>query len=106
MSEPCDLPAVEARRLIASGSLSPTELLESCIRRIEATNTAVNAVVAIDAGAARKRAKEIEASLARGEEAGPLAGLPIGVKDLQATQGLRTTWGSLLFKDTVPAADE
>ncbi len=106
MTEPCDLPAVAARRSIASGALSPTELLESCIRRIEATNTAVNAVVAIDAGAARKRAKDIEASLARGEDAGLLAGLPIGVKDLQATQGLRTTWGSLLFKDTVPAADE
>ena len=43
---------------------------------------------------------------ARRADPGPLAGLPIGVKDLQATAGLRTTWGSLLFKDHVPAEDE
>jgi Asp-tRNA(Asn)/Glu-tRNA(Gln) amidotransferase A subunit family amidase len=106
MSEPCDLTAIEAQRLIASRKLSPTELLDSCVARVESTNKAVNAVVAMDADAARTRAKEVEAGIARGDEQGPLAGLPIGVKDLQATRGLRTTWGSLLFKDTVPAADE
>ena len=86
--------------------LSPVELLESSLARIEKTNTAVNAVVAMDAGAARRRAQEIEQSIGRGEDAGLLAGLPIGVKDLQATAGLTTTWGSLLFKDNVPSEDE
>ncbi len=106
MAEVCDLSALEARQLITERKLSPVELLESCLGRIEKTNGPVNAVVAMDENAARRRAKEIEVAIARGEEVGPLAGLPIGIKDLQATRGLRTTWGSLLFKDTVPAADE
>jgi amidase len=106
MTEPCDLSATEARRLIGARKLSPVELLESCIGRIEKTNGAVNAIVAMDLGAARTRAKEIEQAIGRGEDIGLLAGLPIGVKDLQATAGLRTTWGSLLSKDHVPDEDE
>ncbi len=106
MAEPCDLSAIEARRLIGRKALSPVELLESCLERIETTNKAVNAVVAMDADAARKRARTVEEAAGKGEELGPLAGLPIGIKDLQATAGLRTTWGSLLFKDNVPAEDE
>lgn len=106
MTEPCDLSAVEARHLIGERKLSPVELLESCIGRIEKTNKSVNAVVAMDCDAARKQAKDIEQAIGRGEDAGLLAGLPIGVKDLQATAGLRTTLGSLLFKDNVPAEDE
>jgi Asp-tRNA(Asn)/Glu-tRNA(Gln) amidotransferase A subunit family amidase len=106
MTEPCDLSAVNARRAIGRRELSPVELLESCLARIEATNGAVNAMVALDADAARRRAEEIEAAIGRGDEVGLLAGLPIGVKDLQATAGLRTTFGSLLFKDHVPPNDE
>src|SRR3954468_18983794 len=97
MTEPCDLSAVEARRLIGTRSLSPTALLQSCARRIEITNRFVNAIVAIDLDTAHKRAAAIEQALMRGEEIGILAGLPIGVKDLQATAGLKTTSGSLLF---------
>ena len=106
MTEPCDLSAVEARRLIVRRSLSPMELLQSCISRIEKTNGVVNAIVAIDVDTARKRAAAIEEALVRGEEIGMLSGLPIGVKDLQATAGLRTTSGSLLFKNHVPDQDE
>jgi amidase len=105
MTEPCDLPALEARRLMGARKLSPVELLESCLARIEATNGAVNAIVAMDADAALKRASEIEQAFGRGENPGLLAGLPIGVKDLQATAGLRTTMGSLLLKDNVPTSD-
>ena len=107
MTEPCDLSAVEARRLIGERKLSPVELLESCIARIEKTNTAVNAIVAMDAGrgaqAARRRSSR--PSVAAKMQA-CWRGCPIGVKDLQATAGLRTTFGSLLFKDNVPAEDE
>jgi amidase len=106
MTEPCDLSAVEARRLIVRRSLSPMELLQSCISRIEKTNGVVNAIVAIDVNTARERAVAIEEALVRGEEVGLLAGLPIGVKDLQATAGLRTTSGSLLFKNHIPDQDE
>jgi amidase len=106
MTEPCDLTAIDARRLIVRRSLSPVELLQSCISRIENTNGVVNAIVAIDVNKARKRAATIEEALIRGDEIGMLAGLPIGVKDLQATAGLRTTSGSLLFKNHVPDRDE
>ena len=106
MTEPCDLSALEARRCILERSLSPVELLDSCVARIEQTNCAVNAIVAIDIDGARNQAVAIEKALASGEEVGLLAGLPIGAKDLQATAGLRTTRGSLLFKDHVPTCDE
>jgi amidase len=82
MTDACDLSAVEARRLIGLRQLSPVELLESCLRRIEATNGAVNAIVAMDADAVRKRAKAIEEAIGRGDDLGLLAGLPIGIKDL------------------------
>jgi amidase len=106
MTEPCDLSAVAARRLIGVGKLSPLELLDSCVRRIERTNRAVNAIVALDVEAARKGARAAAEAMRKGVEPGLLAGLPIGVKDLQATAGLTTTWGSLLFKDHVPTEDE
>jgi amidase len=106
MLEPCDLSALDACRAIGARELSPVELLESCLARIAATNGAVNATVAMDVDAARRRAREIGDAIARGEEVGVLAGLPIGVKDLSATAGLRTTFGSLLFKDHVPPKDE
>ena len=79
MAEPCDLTALDARRAIAARKLSPVELLDSCIARIEATNGSVNAMVAMDVDAARRRAGEIEQAIGRGDDAGPLAGLPIGV---------------------------
>src|SRR5262245_49722302 len=106
MPAPCDLSAVEARRLIGSRELSPVELLESCLARIEETNRAVNAMVAIDAVTARRCAESAEHAQLRGEELGPLGGLAIAVKDLQATAGLATTFGSLLFKDYVPTEDD
>jgi amidase len=102
----CDLSAVEARRLIGRKELSPVALLDSCLARIEETNGAVNAIIAMDVAAARRQAKAVEETQCRGEELGLLAGLPVAVKDLQATAGLATTAGSLLFKDQVPAEDE
>jgi Asp-tRNA(Asn)/Glu-tRNA(Gln) amidotransferase A subunit family amidase len=106
MTEPCDLSAVEARRLIGTRRLSPVELLESCLGRIGAVNQAVNAMVALDEERARGAAKEAEAAVMRGDALGPLHGLPIGIKDLEETKGLRTTWGSPIFADHVPTRDE
>ena len=54
MTEPCDLPAIEARRMIGAKQLSPMELLDSCLKRIHATNGTYNAIVAMDEKAARK----------------------------------------------------
>lgn len=106
MSEPCDLSAVEARRLIASKALSPVELMQSCLDRIEKTNPAVNAMVAMDEKGALDTARNAEQTVMHGEPLGLLHGLPLGIKDLQATAGLRTTYGSLLYEDHVPEEDE
>ncbi len=105
-TEPCDLPAVEARALIGAKALSATELMESCIARVEALDHAVNAVVARDFERARAAARAADAAVATGEDLGPLHGLPIGVKDLENVAGLRTTYGSVLFRDHVPDEDE
>ena len=104
-TEPCDLSAVEARRLIGARKLSPVELVESCLARTAATNGAINAVVAQDEALARKTAKAQEAEVMAGSHLGILHGLPVGVKDLEPVRGLRSTWGSLLFKDHIPDED-
>ncbi len=105
MTEPCDLTAVEARTLIGRKRLSPVELLESCLTRIGQVNPAVNAVVALDTDRARATAKQAEQAVMRGDALGPLHGLPVGIKDLEETAGLRTTWGSPIFRDHVPEKD-
>jgi amidase len=104
--DPCELTAVEARRLIGTKGLSPTELLESCIHRIDAVDHAVNAMVARDFDRARVAARAADAAVMRGDSLPPLHGLPIGIKDLEPTEGLRTTFGSPLFRDNVPAKDD
>jgi amidase len=106
MTEPCDLPAVVARRMIGARQLSPVELLESCLKRISDVNAAVNAVVALDEARAHEAARAAEAAVMAGGRLGPLHGLPVGIKDLEETGGLRTTFGSPIFADHVPAHDE
>lgn len=106
MTEPCDLSAVAARALIGQRKLSPVELTESCIRRIEAVDPAVNAVVARSFETARKTAREREVAVMRGEPLGAVHGLPLGVKDLIDAEGLPTSFGSVLFADNVARQDE
>ncbi len=106
MTEPCDLSAVQARRLMGCKRLSPVELMASCIGRIGQVNGKVNAVVAMDAERALAEARRAEAAIMAGEPLGALAGLPIGVKDLDNTAGLCTTQGSLLFQNFVPDTDD
>lgn len=106
MTDPCDLTAIEARRLIGRKALSPVELTRSCIARIGAVDGALNAITAIDEEGALTAAKEAEQVVMSGEQLGLLHGLPVGIKDLQATKGLRTTWGSLIYKDHVPEEDD
>src|SRR5437764_12553277 len=85
MTEPCDLTALAARAMIGRKQLSPVELLESCIARIEAVDPAVNAMVARDYDGARRAAGRAEAAVASGQELQALHGLPLGIKDLTAT---------------------
>lgn len=106
MSSPCDLSAAEARRLIGTRQLSPVELLDSCIEQIEALNPAVNAVTGKGYERARVEAKAAEQAVMNGRTLGLLHGLPLGIKDLNETEGLLTTWGSPLYKDHIPEKDE
>lgn len=106
MAEPCDLTATEARRLIGQGKLSPVDLVESCIARIEAVNPSVNAVVTKAYDRARSEAKEAAAKVSRGEPLALLHGLPVLIKDINDTEGIRTTYCSPLFTDNVPTADD
>ncbi len=106
MSELCDLDAVELRRLIGARQVSPAELLASCRARIERVDGALNAFVATCWDRAEAEARAAERAVMSGEVLGALHGLPIGVKDLALTGGLRTTFGSPQFSDFVPEADE
>lgn len=99
------LSAVELRRRIGRKEISPVELLEACIARIEAVNPAVNAICATDYPRARATAREAEVQVLRGEPLGALHGLPLGVKDLQDTAGLLTTSGNVGRRGHVPLRD-
>ncbi len=106
MSRPCELSALQARNLIGTKRLSPVELLDDCIQRIEAVNPAVNAVVADCFERARAEARSAETAAVKGADLRSLHGLPLGIKDLNVTEGIRTTFGSLIYKDHVPDKDE
>ncbi len=105
MTELCDLSAWELKSNIARGDISPVKLLESCITRIEDVNPAVNAVVATCYERARSEAAEAEKAVREDKELPSLHGLPVGIKDLAATEGLRTTYGSPLYADNIPNED-
>jgi len=100
-----DLTAKEARQRIGSKEISPVELLEACVERIEAVDPAVNAICERDFDRARVQAVEAERTVLRGDDLPTLHGLPVAVKDLDETDGLRTTYGSPQFKDFVPDHD-
>lgn len=94
-----------ASRALRSGELSPVELLEYCLDRIERLNPQLNAFVTIDSAGAMRAAKESARRFREGEPRGPLDGIPIGLKDLFYLKGVRTTAGSKIFADFVPDED-
>ncbi|HSG75553.1 MAG TPA: amidase [Burkholderiales bacterium] len=95
-------PARQLARLLHARKLSATEVMQAFIARIERVNPKVNAIVTFLPEQALKEAKALDRQ--KGKKP-PLAGLPIAYKDLLPTKGVRTTMGSLVFKDNVPAAD-
>lgn len=97
--------AVALRRMIGSKEISPVELLEACIAQIEAVNPYINAITATCYERAREEARAAERAVLDGKPLGLLHGLPMGVKDLEATAGLLTTYGSPLYRGNVPAED-
>jgi len=89
---------------LASRDLSAREVTQAALDRISAVDPAVNAFVSVDAELALAEATTIDDRRAAGDDVGPLAGIPIGVKDLEDAAGFRTTSGSLLHADDAPAA--
>ncbi|RXU31700.1 amidase, partial [Pseudomonas syringae] len=97
--------ATELRALIGNKQLSPVELLDACIERIESLNPKINAFAATCFERARDEALVAEQAVMQGKSLGLLHGLPIGIKDLEETAGVLTTYGSQLFRDNIPAQD-
>ena len=106
MPELCDLTASDLRRMIGRKDISPVELVESCIDRTERVDGPLNAMVTKSYDRARKEARDAETAVLDGDELGLLHGIPVGIKDLEATAGIRTTSGSNLYAAHVPARDQ
>jgi len=98
--------AVEMARLIRTRKISSRELLEEHLKQIERVNPKVNAIVTLVADQSRTAAAQADEAQARKRTLGPLHGLPVAHKDLVETRGIRTTFGSPLYKDNVPTTDD
>ncbi|MBZ5660002.1 MAG: amidase [Acidobacteriia bacterium] len=102
----CFLSAIEMARLIRTKKLSAREALADHMKQIERVNPKVNAIVTLVADMAADAAAKADEMQARKEALGPLHGLPVAHKDLIETRGIRTTFGSLLYKDYIPTEDD
>ncbi|MGD0880965.1 MAG: amidase family protein [Acidimicrobiales bacterium] len=97
---------VDLAAQVRSGSVTATELVDHALARIAATNPTINAFVAVDESRARAAAEAVDATVAAGGDPGSLAGIPIGVKDLEDTVGYVTTHGSVAYADNPPATED
>src|SRR5438067_5453583 len=102
----CFTSTVEMARLIRAKQLSVREALAAHLKQIERVNPKVNAIVTLAPQMAAAAAAKADEMQARKEKLGPLHGLPVAHKDLVETRGIRTTFGSPLYKDHIPTADD
>jgi amidase len=106
MAELCFKDAVELARMIRDKEVSASEVMTAFLSHIELVNPKVNAVCSfVGEEAALNAAKEADEKLSKGKPVGPLHGLPHAVKDLALTEGIRTTFGSRIYKDFIPGED-
>jgi amidase len=105
LSEICFMTAVEMARRLAVGEFSAVEVLEAHLAQIERVNPTVNAIVTHTPERALERARHADSAHRAGRSLGPLHGLPIAHKDLQPTAGIRTTKGSVIYRNWVPDFD-
>ncbi|MEC7761452.1 MAG: amidase [Pseudomonadota bacterium] len=103
---PLDRPAAELAQDIRDKRLSPVELTEALLRRIEALQPVLNCFITIAGDEAMESARAAEAMVMAGKPLGPAHGLPFTVKDMVRTRGVRTTYGSLTRKDNIPDVDD
>src|SRR5262245_6264582 len=94
---------LEAAAALRARKVSSVELVTESLRQIERLNPKLNAFITVTGGL--EHAKKADEELSRGKDRGPLHGVPIALKDVFCTRGIRTTCGSLLFTDYVPEAD-
>jgi aspartyl-tRNA(Asn)/glutamyl-tRNA(Gln) amidotransferase subunit A len=99
------LSLTEASRLVEKREVSPVELTEACLARIDAVEPSINAFITVFGDQARAAAKAAEAEIASGKRRGPLHGMPVAVKDLFDVAGVKTTAGSKVLADSVAEAD-
>src|SRR5690242_6713260 len=100
-----DLTALEQAAAVRAGEVSPTELVEHYLARIGGHDACLGAFITVTPERARSAAAAAERALRSGEPVPPLLGVPIGIKDLNNTAGVRTTSGSRVTADFVPDVD-
>jgi hypothetical protein len=105
-NEICRMDAVTLADKIRTKQLSPTEVTEAVLARMEKLNPVLGAFCTPTSDVARQQAKAVESDIMAGKPVGPLAGVPIGIKDLVETKGIKTTSGSFIYKDYVPTEDD
>lgn len=104
--EICRMEAVELRDRIRKKDLSPVEVVDAVLDRMEKLEPTLHAFCTPTPDRAREEARRAEAETSAGNEMGPLAGVPVGIKDLVATEGIRTVMGSHAYADFVPEEDD
>ncbi len=104
-TELCFTPATELAAAIRERRLSPVEIMDAVLARIEAVNPHINAFLAVDGERARDAARAAEAGVMQGKATGALYGLPVSIKDLEPVTGLRCTFGSKFFADNIADSD-
>jgi aspartyl-tRNA(Asn)/glutamyl-tRNA(Gln) amidotransferase subunit A len=95
----------EASELIRQGELSPVKLVETCLDRINRFNPRINAFITVTGEQALEQARDLEVELRNGHWRGPLHGIPVGLKDLYETRGIKTTCGTSFFRENIPPDD-
>ena len=105
MTDPADLDIAQTARTIASGELSPAELTDACLRRIEKLEPAIKAFVTLDGEGARAQARQLTEELARSAPRSALHGVPVGIKDLVDVEGLPTTASSRVLEGNIASSD-
>src|SRR2546422_7229482 len=105
-NELCRMDAVTLARQIRKKSVSPREVINAVLARMEKLEPILHAFCTPTPDLARKQADRIEKAIMAGEEVGPLAGVPIGIKDLVCTAGILTVSGSIAYKEFVPEEDD
>src|SRR5262245_11462562 len=103
--ELCYRPATELARDVAAKRLSPVEVVNAFLARIERLNPRLGAYCTVIADEARAAAQRAEAAVLRGDPLGSLHGVPVSIKDLILTKGIRTTRGSKLYEHAIPDQD-